>query len=552
MTSKEYVKSRYAVGVVGSGPTGLTLANLIGLSGVNVLLIERNLSTVGEARAVSIDDEALRTMQAAGLIDEVQAQTMPYGSRYLTPSRRCFVSVEPTAQPYGYPRRSAFRQSVLEHQLRAGLERFSHVTALYGTELTGFTQSPSGVQLTLRGTDGGVRELTCDYLVGCDGAASGVRGLLNLRLEGDTFEQRWLIVDLERSPLPLRHSEAICDPRRPFIVLPGPQDTCRFEFKLHRHESDEMALSEELVNCLLGTYELDERRVVVRKVVYRFHARLANRWSRGRVFLAGDAAHLTPPFAGQGMNSGIRDAHNLAWKLAAVVRNELGPGLLQTYEQERRNHVAAMIRMALRLGRVMVPRNRLTGLATRLLFRALSVYPPARAYLAEMKYRPLPKFRNGFLIAHRGVRCKQLVGSLFIQPFVLDHRGARVRLDDISASRFTLLVYGAQSTWAHLSAFGDVWDRLRGVRVGVLPPGSPVVAPGEIITVVAEDDSFAKALGGRRREQVVLLRPDHYVAACFAATDAMAAAADFRELIEETWAAGSAVCDFGAVEPDGL
>jgi 3-(3-hydroxy-phenyl)propionate hydroxylase len=305
--------------ICGAGPTGLTLANLLGRYGIRTILVERNLTTVQEPRAVSIDDESLRTLQAAGLVDEVlQSVTPGYGSIYLGPSGKPFLTVKPTEVIYGYPRRNAFRQPMLEAQLREGLRRFDHVECLFGWTLERFAQNDEGVTYQVRNADGELRSGHASFLVGCDGAASKVRTDLGLILEGRTFAERWLIVDLEASPSPSADTLVFCDARRPCIALPGPNSTRRFEFKLLPGERPEDILEAENVAKLLDDHGAAPGSLLRRKTVYTFHARLAPTWQVDRVFLAGDACHLTPPFAGQGMNSGLRDAHNLAWKLAAA------------------------------------------------------------------------------------------------------------------------------------------------------------------------------------------------------------------------------------------
>ena len=258
---------RYSVAIVGAGPTGLTLANLLGLEGVRALIIERNPTTVQEPRAVSIDDESLRTMQAAGLVEMVLPAIVPgYGSHYLSPNGRCFVSVRPTEAPYGYPRRNAFRQPVLERQLREGLVRFSSVGALFGHALESFSQNDRGVSLSARRPDGRPVEVECDYLVGCDGADSTVRRGLDVALEGSSPSERWLIVDLENSEVDSPHTIVFCDPARPAIALPGPDRTRRFEFKLHPTERDEDLLAPRAIERLLATHGADPRSAITRTV----------------------------------------------------------------------------------------------------------------------------------------------------------------------------------------------------------------------------------------------------------------------------------------------
>ena len=498
----------YDVAVVGSGPVGLTLVNLLGRLGVSTVLVERNLTTVQEPRAVSIDDESLRTMQAAGVVDQVLRHVVPgYGSHYFTPRRVRFAKVEPTGRPYGYPRRNAFRQPVLEGQLRDALARFPHVATLFGWSLDRY-EAGDGVSLHLHGPGGEARTLHARFLVGCDGAASRVREQQGVQLEGTTFDERWLIVDLEHNRNRIPHTEVFCDRRRPCITLPGPEDTRRFEFKLLPGETDADLLADGVAEDLVRTHGGDPAATIRRKTVYRFHARVAPRWRFGPVFLAGDAAHLTPPFAGQGMNSGIRDAQNLAWKLHAVLRGTAGPGLLDTYETERRDHTWQMIHLALRMGRIMAPPTWLEGALTQAGFRALNLVPPARDYVAQMKYKPPPRFHAGFLVPDgRGKR--SLVGRMLPQPNVRTAQG-EILLDEVLGPRFTLLLRGGPERFASLDQ--PIWDRLAAHRLAVLPQGAARPGSGACGVVTEIDPAFATALAPYDGH-ALLLRPDHYVAA---------------------------------------
>lgn len=527
-----------AVVVVGGGPIGLTLANLLGIQGVRCLLIERNATTVQEPRAVSIDDETLRTMQAAGVVDEVLAQIVPgYGSHYYSPHRIRFAKVEPTGQPYGYPRRNAFRQPVLEAQLKSALSRFDSVETLFGWRMDRYRNDAGRVILSLRGPADEARTVTCDYLVGCDGAASPVREQQGVQLEGTTFDERWLILDLENNENTVTHTEVFCDRRRPCITLPGPDRTRRFEFKLVEGETDADLLDPAMVDGLLRTHGADPRATIRRKVVYRFHARVAPRWSFGRVHLAGDAAHLTPPFAGQGMNSGIRDVHNLAWKLKAVLDGRAGPGLLDSYERERKDHIWQMIDLALRMGRVMSPPTWIRGFVTQSAFLALNAWPPARDYVAQMKYKPPPRFNEGFLIPD-GKGRNSLVGRLLPQPRVNFAGAGSVPLDDVLGNRFALLLRTARPVEAFASLQHPVWDALGAARVALLPPGTQAAIPG--LHCVHEADGPPEARLALGSEEVLLLRPDHYVAAAFPLADADRASQAVQALLDATWRGGKA------------
>lgn len=497
-------QSHYPVAIVGAGPTGLTLANLLGVYGIRCVILERNAATVHEPRAVSIDDESLRTMQAAGLVEEVMAETVHgYGSHYFSARGRCFARVQPTEQPYGFPRRNAFRQPVLERQLREALARFPHVTALFEHELTSFTQSGDRVTLRVKHA-GGEREITADYLVACDGASSNVRRALGIALSGSTFRERWLILDLENSPVASPHTKVFSNPARPCIALPGPNRTRRYEFLLHESERDEDMLAPAMVKHLMETHEAAPESRLVRKVVYTFHARLAERWSEGRVYLAGDAAHLTPPFAGQGMNSGVRDAFNIAWKLAAVTQGRLGPGLLRSYEPERRDHVWAMIEFALNIGRVLAPPNRLAAFGIEWGFRALALFPKARDYIAQMKFKPPPRFAQGFIVPDGAGARETLVGRMIPQPRVRTANGKDERLDDVLGHGFALLVHASRADQVVPLLQRKPWTDLD-ARIVVLgntaPAGAVAVQP-----LSSAFDAYT--------DQVLVLRPDRYVAAC--------------------------------------
>jgi 3-(3-hydroxy-phenyl)propionate hydroxylase len=525
-------RTHWPVIVAGAGPTGLTLAGLLARYGIDVLVIERNPSTVQEPRAVSIDDESLRTMQSVGVINQlVPNLVLGYGSEYFSPGGRPFLKVKPSTLEYGFPRRNAFRQPVLEQILRGNLDRLGHAETLFETELVEFSQDKDGVALRVR-RRGATIDLTCDYLAGCDGSRSLVRQSLGIDITGSTFKERWLIVDLANTTDPTRDTKVYCDPARPCLSLPGPNGTRRFEFMLHDGEQDADVLAPENVAALLRRHGTDDTSVLARKVVYTFHARLAERWRSGRVFLAGDAAHLMPPFAGQGMNSGVRDAHNLAWKLAAVVSGQLGTGLLDTYEAERRDHAAAMVQLAVRMGHIMMPRSRLQALAMQTFFRLLGLYPAARSYFAEMKYKPKPKFTRGFLLDPPAETDRiSLVGRLFPQALVMTEMGFAL-LDDVLGDGFALVASpGAPPSILAAALRGGTAIPLRAVAVLDKEDASPTEAP----TIAARDlrGDLAKLLADHP-PGLFLLRPDRYVAAFFPADGATNVREKIAQLAQST------------------
>ncbi len=361
-------------------------------------------------------------------------------------------------------------------------------------------------------------------------------------MHGSTFRERWLILDLEQTTDPTRDTKVYCNPARPCLSLPGPNGTRRFEFMLHDGEEDEAVLAPAHVEKLLRLHGSDDKAVLKRKVVYTFHARMADRWRAGRVFLAGDAAHLMPPFAGQGMNSGVRDAHNLAWKLAAVVSGRLGESLLDTYESERRDHAAAMTQLAIRMGRVMMPRNRLAALAMQTFFRALALYPAARAYFAEMKYKPKPRFHRGFLLPSKSARKESLLGRLFPQALVMTGAGVAL-LDDVLGDGFVLLAPPGTPAQAldSVASGAETALALRAVAVFDKEDAGAVAPPA----LAARDfrGELARLLAGQPAG-IYLLRPDRYVAAFFPLADVASAGDAIARLVSSTQARA-----FAAREP---
>jgi 3-(3-hydroxy-phenyl)propionate hydroxylase len=516
--------------VVGAGPTGLTLANLLGHAGVRVLLIERNESTVTAPRAVSIDDESLRTMQAIGLIDAVMRDVAAdYGSHYFTAGGRCFARVEPATREYGFPRRNAFTQPQLESTLLQGLRRFPNVTVMFRHSVESIEESPFEVTLRTETDDGNGLCVRARYVAACDGARSMFRKHIGAKMLGQSYPQRWLIVDLATTNDRLRQTRVVCDPRRPFITLPGPNGIRRYEFMLNAGEEDEAAAQPEFVRRLLESSGPDADVPVVRRQVYTFHALIADTWSTDRIFLAGDAAHLSPPFAGQGMNSGVRDSFNLGWKLAAVVQNRLGPQILKTYFEEREPHASALIRLAVNMGRVMMPRSPLQALFVQTAFRLARFAPGAQSYFAQMKYKPKPFYRQGFLVPTKEF---DVVGRMLPQPLVEQSGGQRCLLDERLGSGFCLLAYGkdAQARVEEASSYNFGIADLR--TVAILPsifnpdrnasPDVEVVRDvnGMLATILPEDPTV-----------LMLVRPDRYIMAATSASPA-AMAARVRNLIE--------------------
>ncbi len=502
--------------VVGAGPTGLLLTHLLAKQGVRVCLMEQLPQVVGEARAVSIDDESLRSMADALQLEALAPLiTHAYGVHYYSWLQTLFAKVEPRVQDYGHPKRNAFRQQQLVQTLFDALKAYPHVEVLMSSRVLGFTQEPllepssqdlQACPVTVSFEQGEqVRQLLCRWLVGADGARSTIRELMGTRFDGQTHAQRWLIADLVGRQDAFRHTRTYCDPKRPAIRLPGPQSTLRYEFMLFDHEKSEEVLEEQVYRSWIKERnEADADLALMRKVVYSFHARVAKEWQKGRVFLAGDAAHLTPPFAGQGMNSGVRDASNLAWKLADVVKGRASTALLGTYQLERKPHAWALIQMALKIGVVMQPRSMLGAIVVQTLLKMACWVPRVKDYFLNLKFKPKPRFFEGFFDLESKGRALIAPGQLMVQPPLESARSDIVKMDSVLGSGFAVL-----SWW---DAKEVDWPQALDLKViKILRQEEDFLHPSEQSDWYRDVDGHLQRVLDSAQACAVILRPDHYV-----------------------------------------
>lgn len=343
--------------VVGYGPVGQTAAVLLAQHGWRVTVVECHSSAYARPRAVSFDDEVGRLLASAGIADGLRHISQP-GSDYVwrNAAGETLLHFEYTgAGPSGWPVTSSFHQPALEELLDRRARSVPGLTVLLGLSAVSLADDDGVVTLTTEQPDGTRNELRSHWLIGCDGANSFVRDALGVASEDLGFCYDWLIVDVvldeprDFSPTNLQ----ICDPARPVTMVSGGPGHRRWEFmRLPTETLDELS-DLDTAWRLLAPFDVTPRNAsIVRHAAYTFQARWARRWRAGRVFLAGDAAHLMPPFAGQGLCSGIRDAANLAWKLDLVLGGVASARLLDTYEVERSGHVRRAIDLSVELGKV--------------------------------------------------------------------------------------------------------------------------------------------------------------------------------------------------------
>lgn len=522
--------------VVGAGPCGLITANLLGLYGIRTLVVERDTEAIAFPRAVGIDDESLRTCQTIGLIDDVLADTVQNTPiRYYTSWGRCFAHVKPSAQPFGWPRRNLFLQPMFEATLRRGVQRYAHVETRFGCEVDTVSQDATGTTSTITNAAGETTTVRSKFVVGANGGRSGIRQLLNVTMLGETAPVKWLVIDVCDDDLNAPYSAVYCDPKQPILMVPLPYRHRRWEFKLHPDDDETAATTPEQVDALLRPrYVNTPMPTVLRARVYLHHSRTADTFGTKRIFIAGDAAHLQPPFFGQGMNSGVRDATNLAWKLAAAVRGQAGGELLGTYDAERRPHASEMVQFATRIGQMYSPKNNVTERLRDVMFRGLQMLPGGKEYILQMKYKPMPHYTQGAVLHQEGHGAGS-VGRMFMQPDVETTDRKRLKLDDAIGSWFAVVGINvdpreslSERSIAWWESIGAQFVQIVKARSGAKPaisgrptnsaaPNSTLTvgtpSPKELLLLEDVDGAFRDWLLAKPKDEIIILRPDHYVGA---------------------------------------
>jgi 3-(3-hydroxy-phenyl)propionate hydroxylase len=345
------------IAIIGCGPVGAMLANLLGLQGVTTLVLEREAAIYNLPRAVHFDDEVMRLFQTVGLADAMQPLVhVSPGMKFVDDAGRLMLDWSRPMErgPQAWHASYRFHQPDLERVLRSGLARWPSVSVHLRTEVFALEQEQDAVVVRYEDlATGSLTRCRARYVVGCDGARSLVRRLMGAPMEDLGFHERWLVVDaILKRPRPDLGDYSVqhCSTLRPATYVRGTGDRRRWEIAVLPDEDGATITQSSKVFELLKPWVGPEDVDLERAALYTFHSALAPQWRSGRLLIAGDSAHLTPPFLGQGMCAGMRDAGNLAWKLARVLRGQNDDALLDTYQTERAPHVREYIELAVRLG----------------------------------------------------------------------------------------------------------------------------------------------------------------------------------------------------------
>ena len=506
--------SVHDVVIIGCGPVGALAACLLGRAGLSVLVLERDRPHYPLPRAVLLDHEMVRLFQSAGVAEQILPDMIDTdGHLHIGAGAQVirYMGTVGHARPFGWSNDWFFYQPEVETHLRAGFADMANVTLKTGAEFTTLSQADDQVTLTYT-QDGAEHQVTARWAIACDGSRSPVRKALGVKLDDLGFEEPWLVVDAEvdgpvtfpeLSGVPeaadlQRLSVMVCNPARPATIVPGRGNHRRWELMLLPGEDDAAISAPAKVAELLAPWIGNVPHTVVRSATYRFHGLLAELWQVGNAFLAGDAAHQTPPFFGQGMCHGLRDVANLAWKMAAVVNDHADPAILTTYQPERDPHVRAVIGAAVAAGRYICeldPAKAAARDTEMVALRAAQAAQPGTHQTAADLIKPIS---TGIVL-----RDTAGAGERFIQPVLADGR----KLDDATGQGWRLFVDGT----------------------------APTAAGVTVVDIATIDDGGAlRTWLAARNAAAVLVRPDHYVFGTGDAATLIAAQRTALGLVSET------------------
>jgi len=498
------------VAIIGYGPTGLIGALTLAAKGASVIAFERDTDIYSRARAVTINDWTMRILQELGIDERIEKVIEPQRAlRWVTYDGQEVMRVEHPPSSLGTrntkPRFYNIYQPTMEAELRRCADELDGLEVRFGAEVIGIEQDADGVTVTSRDRETGEETTTrARYAIAADGGSSPVRKALGIEMHGDTVPTQWIVIDCHAKRWwPDRDFLTFwTDGERPVVDIALSAGNHRWEIPLKAGETEAGFATEEQVWPLLEAMGKTREDVDIHQwAFYRHHVRSADRWREGRVFLAGDAAHLMPPWAGAGMQSGMRDVHNLGWKLARVLRGELPEEWLDTYEVERRPNVEFFTGLAVGLGRVIKQE------ATPEEMAAMNAVPENTVTPFEPPLIAPPVLDAGWIAGEQGDG--SVIGRMLPQPVVGDAVGTMARFDDLVGHDFVLLGADVDPTTLLSDEERAAWDALGASYRAVRPKTSFTQGPDDLVDL----DEVLLPWFARYGVQVVAVRPDKFVAA---------------------------------------
>jgi 3-(3-hydroxy-phenyl)propionate hydroxylase len=440
----------YDVAIVGFGPVGAILANLLGRDGLSLVIVDQMADIFDKPRAINIDHEVMRALQSVGLAAAVDRIVTPHlGTDFRGLDDRLIKIFEPIEPPFPlhWTPNVMFIQPEFEPILRDGARRFAGVDIHLGCKALRAEQVGDQVELDIEAQEGApIQTLRANYLVACDGAASPIRKQLQIGQDSLDFDEWWTVVDAWlKWPTKLpRRTTQFCLPSMPTTYVVGPRQLRRWEFKQLPGEHPADFEDRDVVRRRLAPFVDPDAIDLWRVATYRFHALVARRWRQGRIFLAGDAAHQMPPFMAQGLCCGVRDAFNLGWKLSGVLRGAYPESLLDTYEQERKPNILELTAITKELGEIIGELD--PAAAAERDQRLGEELDSGRSQTIRQKL--IPDLTGGLIAQDEQGRPSAAAGSLLLQPEIRLADGTSALLDDVIGDRFAVITLGlAPAEW---------------------------------------------------------------------------------------------------------
>jgi len=496
--------------VVGYGPSGATIAALLARRGWRVVVVEQSAEIYDKPRAITADHEALRIFQEMGVAEEIASAAVPHpGTDYLGLDGQIIKRFYPAPPPdlLGWMPNFMFVQPELEASLRRAVENTGNVQTLLAHQLLDFEQYDGGVKANICSTlDGARMTVHAHYLLAADGAASIVRKQLQPPIEDLAFDEWWLVVDAWiKGPIELpARALQYCRPSRPGTYMVGPGALRRWEIKMLPHETPADFQDHEAVWRVLADFVDTSVLEHCRTAVYRFHAVVVEQWRHGRVFLIGDAAHQMPPFLGQGLCAGVRDAFNLAWKLDAVMGAWATPRLLDTYTDERKRHVRTVVGHAKAFGLIIGELDPVAAHERDLKLGA----ELAAGRAVTVRQRFIPGLETGLIDCDANGAPQPGAGDLLLQPWVRQGKGPWLRFDDVVGARFLIVCQSIEGLKGVDEATRASWLTLKGGWV-VLGQNDGHASAHSVL--LEERDNWLSNWLNERGALALIARPDRYV-----------------------------------------